>query len=413
MANTFLHPNDTLLNHLFPAAKPKILQITKSERTICVFRVFFDAEPFPGAPKALIVHLESSDDRTKPALFKDVGISRVAALAIPDYIVPTLAFGSYKLGDRPVAFAVKKFLPRVVPLSNVWSELAISQQEDIMNSLHDIVKKFHFMDLKTKEVQEVLFCLDRARFARDQRTPYFQPYLLEWIKTHVDRNPLLTFEERDGKIRICSSVPELKSIVMERAGLQLLEAYTYLSHGNLEPKNILVRPVCRKYAPAGYEIIAIVNWQNASLMPSAIEWASKDNLFGYKGSDAEWYTLYKTKLRDLVPKEEEHYQLVMTWRLIHDAWCMLASDKVENEFRRRWLIREGFELSDDPLDGWKRVNKPEPPVKIDPRREPENTRHRLLVELENERVAREPRTVMGRDDEKLEKEVRRDMGLLD
>jgi hypothetical protein len=274
------------------------------------------------------------------------------------------------------------------------------------------------VDFNSEEAQHILQTPDERPLIGLSAMKY-QRSLSDYLRSMVNRTYRLDsrttskFEKNEEGIVITSSLPELGSVQFSKSELQTLESHAVLCHNDLDLHSVLVRPKNREFGPTGYEIVGIVNWTWAGIVPFAVEFGFSDGWFGQKKSNYDWYSLYKEKAARLMPKGEVHEKLIEATRLIIESWSRSTTRRADNEFRRRWLKREGMEMSDDVLVGWKRVEPTPTPTKLDPKMEPQNTARQLQVVLGNQRVAREPHTVVGGDDEQLLLEVMKDLSIND
>jgi hypothetical protein len=124
-----------------------------------------------------------------------------------------------------------------------------------------------------------------------------------------------------------------------------------LSHNDLEPRNLLVKREEGEDGPH-YKLAAIIDWEMAGLFPSAFETAVKDISLGNCNQYLDWYLMFKERTRAMISGGEASEKLVKAVRLIADSRTMQQKRGVSAEIRRRWIVREGLELSENALEGW-------------------------------------------------------------
>lgn len=189
----------------------------------------------------------------------------------------------------------------------------------------------------------------------------------------------------DGII-IRSALPELGEIHLSSHDLQALEQDLVLSHNDLEPRNLLVKKAQSKDCPQ-YELAAIIDWEMAGFFPSAFETAVKYISLGSCNQYSDYYLIFEEKTRSMLSRGESSEKLVEAVRLIDQSRSLQMKRNIGAETRRRWITREGLELSDDTLKGW--VSKTSE----------DGTKHK-------------PRPCSKADNDELENQVLEDFGIL-
>lgn len=357
-----LIPDNTVLSAIFPSAKPVSVTILNKTFDTCTFRAQFDIQPCEGWPMDLVVHMELFDD--VPILEVVTAIGRAANYQFPGLVPDTYECSKAMTADgRDVEYTVTKFLTGTVTLESVWPTLKADQKEALVDAVVMAIKQVHQMKRTDPVVKELLagtpfihkdggVCIGGPRngYSKDLR---------EFLTHLVDRNQLRRsatsdlVETTEG-VLIHSSLPELGQVLLTHEDIDTLDKNIVFSHNDIEPRNISVQAVVGADGSIAYELVGIVDSHKAGFFPFAFETAHKDLSLGNENLFLDWYMLFKEKTRSMIPAGGASAKLIRAVRIITKSKCMQQKTSVMAEFRRRWLEKEGLDLSDDVLTGWTR-----------------------------------------------------------
>ncbi|KAI4672613.1 uncharacterized protein J4E78_001114 [Alternaria triticimaculans] len=352
MDDRLLVPDAAVISTIFPESQPTSIDILANSFTNCTFKAEFENSP------AVIVRIDASSG----SLAIVSAIQEAAAVQIRTYVPKQLAFGEAVTGDKKnVDYTVTEFVTDTVTLESVWPSLDLAQKsflvDDLVNAMDAIqdvreprkLARWLIPDTSpVNVVQAFEFGSARIGFAKDIRE-----FLTLFIAKHQDptcaTSSIEVSLDGDGVI-IKSALPALGEIHLSEQDLKTLNGNVVFSHNDLEPRNLLVR---RWQAQDGllYDLAAIIDWEMAGFFPSAFETAVKDISLGNCNQHLDFYLMFKKKTRHMISGGEASEKLVKAVHLIADSSAR-QNTGISAEIRRRWIVRENLELSDDALEGW-------------------------------------------------------------
>jgi hypothetical protein len=358
-----LLPDNAVLSAIFNA-KPVLVTILTKTFDTCTFRAQFETQPCEDWPMDLIVHMEVLDD--EPILEVVTAISRAANHQFPGLVPETYRCDRAMTADgRDVEYSVSRFLTGTLTLESVWPSLKPEQKESLVDAVVMAVKQVHQMRRTDPVVKKLLagtpfIHSDGSVCIGSPRSGYSKD-LREFLTHLVDRNQLRRsatsdiVETADG-VLIHSSLPELGQVLLTNEDIDTLDKNIVLSHNDIEPRNISVQATTLPNGSTAYELVGIIDCHKAGFFPFAFETAHKDLSLGNENLFLDWYMLFKQKTRDMIPAGGASEKLIKAVRIITKSKCMQQKTSVMAEFRRRWLEKEGLDLSKDVLTGWERRN---------------------------------------------------------
>ena len=390
-----LVPDNALLNCIFPRSAPACITILSQTREVCTFIAHMDAtsptEPLHGN---VVVRLELP---SKFPLRTVSALQRVATLAIPEAVPAVLQTGTATAEDgREVEFSVSTFVADAVTLEEVWDDLNDDQQSNIMDTVLDAMRKLQALDLADESVLEVLKAGGSEVFSKttgeggsvssndskniallgNRETGFFNdvPSLLAGIIAYNDVSEELTLSssrsepsDDNNGILMTSTDEETPTVLhIGRKELESLQRQAVLCHNDLEPRNLLVRPVQVGDGSVHYDLAAIIDWEMAGLFPFAYEYVTKDAFLGSSNTSFGWYSLFKRRTAPLLPAVEPPAQQSSSrssQMLFMEAMDLIQrrvhtkGEKGRNVgalFRERWIQREQLVPGAFPGSGWVR-----------------------------------------------------------
>ncbi|KAF3002650.1 hypothetical protein E8E13_009380 [Curvularia kusanoi] len=354
--------DNAILSAIFPSAKPVSVTILTQTFDTCTFRAQFDVQPSEGWPLDLIVHMEMFDD--EPVLEVVTAIGKAANHQFPGLVPETYICDKALTADgRDVEYTVSRYLTGTVTLETVWPTLKAQQKESLVDAVVMAIKQVSQMRRTDPVVKELLagtpfihkdggVCIGcpRTGYSKDLRE--FLTHLVD--RNQLRRSPTSDLVETPEGVLIHSSLPELGSVLLTPEDMSTLENNIVFSHNDIEPRNICVQAVEGADGSTNYELVGIVDCHKAGFFPFAFETAHKDLSLGNENLFLDWYMLFKEKTRSMIPAGGASAKLIRAVRIITKSKCMQQKTSVMAEFRRRWLEKEGLELSDDSLTGWEK-----------------------------------------------------------
>ena len=420
-----LVPDNALLNHIFPRSPLASTVILSQTFEVCTFVAHLDAtSPTDPHPVNVIVRLELP---SKSPLRIVSALQQVATLAIPEAVPAVFQTGTAKAEDgREVEFFVSAYVDNAVTLETVWDDLTYHQQSDIMDAVLYAMTKLQKLDLAHEFVQQILKKADGGsgvffkttgeeggvwpsnpnNLALGNREIGFfndVPDLLtsiigyNGVSEKLRLSPSRSEPSDDSNGIVMASTDEETPLVLLHIGskeLDSLQRQVVLCHNDLEPRNLLVRPV-HVVGDDGssvqrYDLAAIIDWEMAGFFPFAYEYAIKDGLLGLSNLSFSWYSLFKRRTAPLLPTELAQPSSYKSQILFIEAMDRIQRSEEQKQgrnvgtlFRERWFWRE--QLVPGPLlvSGW--VRRPD---------------------------ASDVRAYRKADNELLEQEVLKELGLL-
>ena len=360
-----LVPDNAILSAIFPHAKPASVKVLAKTFDTCTFRAQFDTQPCEDWPMDLVVHMEVCDD--VPVLEVVTAIGRAANHQFPGLVPETYVCDKTMTADgRDIEYTVTKFLTGTVTLESIWPKLNTEQKESLVDAVLMAVKQVHQMKSTDPVVKDLLagtpfvhedggICIGGPRngFSKDIRE--FLRHLVE--RNQLRRSPTSDIVETADGVLIHSSLPELGQVLLTNEDIATLSANIVLSHNDIEPRNVSVQAVEDASGSITYELVGIIDCHKAGFFPFAFETAHKDLSLGNENLFLNWYMLFKSKTRDMIPPGGASEKLIRAVRIITKSKCIQQKTSLMAEFRRRWLEHQGLDLSDDVLIGWERVKR--------------------------------------------------------
>ncbi|KAI4934354.1 hypothetical protein J4E85_002210 [Alternaria conjuncta] len=353
MADRMLRPDAAIISTIFTESQPNSIEILAHSFTNCTFKAEFPNHP------AVIVRLETSSG----SLAVVSAIQEAASLQIPTYVPEILWSGKVVTANHGEAdYMVTRFIPNTVTLESVWPSLSLTEKTSLIDAVANAVDKLQQVDISHALLQRVFpntaLVDDKKNISIGSPFLGFAKSVREFIALFVAQHQAKSFAtssienalDGDG-IVIKSAIPELGEIRFSSDDLQALEESLVLSHNDLEPRNLLVKKAESEDGPQ-YELAAIIDWEMAGFFPSAFETAVKDISLGSCNQYLDYYLMFKEKTRAMLSSGESSQKLVEAVRLIDESRSLQMKRNVGAEIRRRWISRQGLEMSDDVLEGW-------------------------------------------------------------
>lgn len=357
-----LVPDNAILSAVFPSTKPVSVTILTKTFDLCTFRAQFDTQPCKNWPMDLVVHMELYDD--EPVLEVVTAIGRAANHQFPGLVPETYKCARAMTSDgREVEYTVSRFLTGTVTLETVWPTLDATQKESLVDAVVMAIKQVHRMRRTDPLVKELLagtpfihedggVCIGSPRNGYSKDLREFLTHLVE--RNQLRRSATSDLVETTDGVLIHSSLPELGQVLLTHEDIETLDQNIVFSHNDIEPRNICVQAVETTDGSINYELVGIVDSHKAGFFPFAFETAHKDLSLGNENLFLDWYLLFKEKTRSMIPPGGASEKLIRAVRIITKSKCIQQKTSVMAEFRRRWLEKEGLELSEDILTGWEK-----------------------------------------------------------
>ncbi|KZM20283.1 uncharacterized protein EKO05_0003693 [Ascochyta rabiei] len=358
-----LEPDNAILSAVFPHAKPVSVTILAKTFDTCKFRAQFDTQPCKDWPMDLIVYMQIFDD--VPVLEVVTALGRAANHQFPGLVPETFTCKKALTSDgRDVEYTVARYLTGTVTLEKVWPSLLTEQKESLVDAIVMAAKQVHTLKSTDPVVKELLadtpfvnsdggICIGGPRSGYSKNIREFLTHLVE--KNQLRRSPTSDIVENASGLLIHSSLPELGQVLLTNEDIDSLGRNIVLSHNDIEPRNISVQAIMAEDGSTNYELVGLVDCHRAGFFPFAFETAEKDLSLGNENLFLDWYMLFKEKTRSMIPPGGASEKLIRAARIITKSKCMQQKTSVMAEFRRRWLEKEGLDLSDDVLTGWERT----------------------------------------------------------
>ncbi|KJA26751.1 hypothetical protein HYPSUDRAFT_132318, partial [Hypholoma sublateritium FD-334 SS-4] len=263
-------------------------------------------------------------------------LQSMAKLAIPD-LVPTVERCGKAITDdgRTVEFSVTKFVPNTFTLESVWDDLEDAQQFLIVQEIQGILKKLHSLKLSDSNVATTV-----EGFLRGLIDSHDHP-------SAEKRTSYLSTDALTGNVTIHSEYDDIAPVLISFDDLRKLQDSVVLCHQDLEPRNILVRPITLDDGTTHHQIAAIIDWEMAGFFPFSYEYVCS-NLY------PTWYALFKDLGAPLVPMSplpRFHALFMEASELIHRS-REKGARTVSALFTRMWIEREGIIRQEPAGTGW-------------------------------------------------------------
>ncbi|GAB0132577.1 hypothetical protein EsDP_00001009 [Epichloe bromicola] len=348
----------------------------------CTFHLHCDSALFQKHPKDLLVRLQTSD------LADVASIQRLAYTRLPDLVPPILDVGdTLSANATKLHHCITPFYTDAVPLSNVWDMLERDQQHEMMDLIVSAVEKL-------QDFEHTEMCLGSNNNSRGfdnlkyGKGPADAPRractcdtkrLIYSIVGGINESSRL-LETDDGIVL----EPLLKGMVrleLTSSELEELQKQVVLCHMDLEPRNVLVKE--RPDNEGGrcrYDLVAIIDWEMAGFYPFAYERGIKDTALGSSNLSFSWYSLFKQKTCHLLPSEDCHGKLLQLLWFVSEARKRQLPRNVGVRVQAKWVNRESIQRAADPRQGWIRKTGCSAPRTFT-KEDQESLEHEVLKEL--------------------------------
>ncbi|KAL8725081.1 MAG: hypothetical protein Q9166_007575 [cf. Caloplaca sp. 2 TL-2023] len=372
-----LAPDKALLNCIFPRFKPATTTILSQTYEVCTFIAHTDATHQTGTlHEDVIVRLELPKNRSRTVS----ALQQIATLAIPEAVPTILQIGTAKAEDgREIDFSISAFVADAVTLETVWDDLADDKQSNIMDSVLNAMRKLQALNLADESVQKILEARSTALLNTTGQggdavskpniaygsldIGFFKdiPDLLTGIIAYNGVGKELTLssknEPRENGVIIASTYEGIPEVHIGRKELESLQQLAVFCHNDLEPRNILVRPVHLDDGSVCYELAAIIDWEMAGFFPFAYEYSVKDAHLGSSNTYFSWYALFKQRTAPLLPVaqlSQSQMLFMQVMDLIKQLRFKQQKRNVGALFREKWFQRERLVPGAFLWSGWER-----------------------------------------------------------
>ena len=195
-----------------------------------------------------------------------------------------------------------------------------------------------------------------------------------------------------GGLHITSSFqdwsdPDLCYVHLSASEMDWLHDHACFQHHDLEARNILVRYNIgeAEETNSGVHVAAIIDWEMAGFYPPGFEYVLKDGYLGANNMQYSWYRLFKDRVAQAIklheaPAPQRKFMKAIT--LIVESYLRDPGPDVGNQVRLKYLAREQLVRGKEVWEGW--IRKP----------------------------GAEVRKYGKKDDDLLEREVMRELGMM-
>ena len=415
-----LVPDNALLNYIFPQSPPASTTILSQTYEVCTFIAHLGhTRPTDPLPGNVVVRLELP---SKTPLRAVSTLQQVATLAIPEAVPAVFQTGTAIAEDgREVDFSVSALVANAVTLETVWDDLDDAQRSDIMDTVLDAMTKLQRLNLADESVQEILKAGGSGGLFKttggeggvlpsipnnvalgNREIGFFNdvPDLLTGIIAYNGVSKKLTLspsrsEPSDDSNGIVMASTDEESPTVLHIGpkeLESLQRQAVLCHNDVEPRNLLVRPVHVAGEDGSsvqrYDLAAIIDWEMAGFFPFAYEYVTKDALLGISNTSFSWYSLFKNHTAALLATElsQSSSSSDKSQMSFMEAMDRIQRSKVPKRrnvgalFRERWIQREQLVPGAFPGSGW--VRRPDASdVRVYRKADNESLEEEVLKEL--------------------------------
>jgi hypothetical protein len=304
-------------------------------------------------------------------------LQKIASLAIPHLVPKVERTGKAQTGGGvAVEFMLTSFVPNSVTLESVWDDLADAEQSEIMKEVVGAMKGVYAMSRGDEQVQDILrgseFILDDGypSGASSVRPPLalggpdigYAKDVTDFLNLIINapnvagKIPSSTLHRNSetNSVSIKSAYDEFGQVDLSVE--DLTQQRIVFCHGDLEPRNILVRPSSLRHRVCSYQVVAIIDWETAGFFPLGYEYVAKDSFLGASNQSFTWYSLFKQESSLRVDALHKCRRFMQAVDIIHGSnnKRLLDARNVGALVRERWLAREQLErLPGIPL-GWMR-----------------------------------------------------------
>lgn len=344
MDRTNLAPDDYLLRQIFPDSTQVSFKVFTQDWTKCTCLIdLFNQK--------LKFVLRLSLPRDGSLRLRDVSaMSCIASLAIPELVpeVKRVGITQFKNG-RSVQYSITEYIAESSTLDAVWYDLTAEQHSNIVDAVVDAMKRLQTITSTDTCVQEILIdagvisdtaqppvigCLDHG--LHTSINDFFSAFLISLN----DRVVTSTLTSTPDGITVSSMNT---SVHIPTTALLALTPHIVFCHGDLEPRNILIR---------SGKLVAIIDWEMAGFFPFGYEYVLKDTDLGWSNMWFGWYTLFKTRSLPLLPEGQEEFMGALD--LAKEGLMNVMTMNVGVNVRRKWIAREGLVRCAEKWRGWER-----------------------------------------------------------
>ncbi|KAH5656666.1 hypothetical protein HBI23_144430 [Parastagonospora nodorum] len=323
-----LLPDNVILTTIFPTATPASVQIVANTWATCTFRVQFNTPPESHMSKDLIVRLETSNDK----LAAVAALETLARTCISDLVPATYCVGQAITADgRAVEFSISAFVTETETLESLWPSLDVVQKKVILEEVIAAIKKLQGSEISPKAEAHRVPLISTCQLLTD----FVAQYQLKKFATS-------SIEESSGGVTITSALPNINPVSFSNQQLKELDNTAVFCHNDMEPRNILIRRTT-----SGYKLAAIIDWETASIAPFAFETAAKDTHLGASNQYFDWYSMYKSATKSLIPDGHVATKLICAVHLIVSSRQRQLLKNVSAEIERRWVEMVELEMHED------------------------------------------------------------------
>ena len=356
MAKQPLIPDQDILSSIFPDIKGIEVErcnVISNTFDTCTFSIKLDAEPRPGYPKHLLIRLEASGGR----LAFVAALQQTASSQLPRLVPSTLDVGNAMAKNgKQLEYSVTTFFDGTTTLDQVWNVLDFENQQQLVDSVVDAIEKLQSLpagdgipgtplSAKNPIGGPELGCFsDIAQF-------------LGGVLRASARNPHCTISSSTDGVVVQSAFNDVGRVELTNSDLDILRQSVVFCHGDLEPRNLLVKPAAGTGRAVTYELAAIIDWEMAGFFPFAYEYGIKDTYLGSSNLWFNWYSLFKSRTAHLLPEGEAHTKMIEALRVITTSRQRNMTRNVGVRVQSRWIAREMLELSPDIRLGWVRKDE--------------------------------------------------------
>ncbi|KAF9873310.1 hypothetical protein CkaCkLH20_09123 [Colletotrichum karsti] len=386
------------------------------------YKIEFATEPKPGVPKQLLINVDFGANVRDGGIWVshnfpgennsnfDHGarIQELARSKVRHRVPRVFRVGMAKTTNFTIDYIVTQYIPDTVSLDKVWSSLNPRNKGKILDDLAEFLESLHEVNMTSLRATKWLSALDLSGaanytadhvdyhpaatnpiFATDAdnhtsvcdcghayhdnlRLKYFRVLLEKFDFDSRNRNfpKMSSFEllgdGSDGGFTVTSAdnqdATHLNPSLIEfpAAELKKLSNNLRICHMDLEPRNILVKPIIatrgRPAALGEYRLIAITSWEHAVCAPFAYERGVKDGMLGCQFNyDYSWYKLFVEHTKRLIPEDEVHDKYIRAALDIKIRNRERAFDQPNPEHQARWFQREKLVMGAKYRDGYVRA----------------------------------------------------------
>ena len=366
--------DDAIVESLFPETEDtptseNVGYLTISQDTKrCTVGIQSGVPLRPDFPNNLLVRLEDSST----SLAAVVGMQHVARSMLPDLVPCFLDLGTAMTNaGRVVEYTIRELFTTedgFASLAEVWGILDAAAREAMVDQV------VQAMETLQATASGVVSTIAKVAAARDPRAAADQhdvsasfggpaigfatsarQYLGQLFTPGYLHTPACTLADLpDGGVRVQSVYLCQGAVDFSAADLDALQRSVVLCHGNLEPRNLLVKHTGGSDAAPQFELAGIIGWERSGFVPFAVEYGQKDAGLGKQNHDFGWYSLFKQRSARLLPTGPTTDKLLAALRMFDDSCDLGRTFNLFGRLQERWMAFHGVEQSPDARLGWVR-----------------------------------------------------------